>query len=94
MKMKTTIVKQVKELTTPFQPDLFKMNTEADIIFSPLPDITGECRKYGTVYSSKSPDQSRCHATGKGLMVAVVGEMSTAIMEAIRYNGELYVRRQ
>ncbi len=31
VKMKTTIVKQVKELTTLFQPDLFKLNTGADI---------------------------------------------------------------
>ncbi len=88
MKMKTTMVKQVKELITPFQPDLFKPNTEADIIFSPLPDITAECRMYGTVYSSKSPDPSRCHATGKGLEVAVVGEKSTAIIEAVNYNGK------
>ncbi len=88
IKMKTTIVKKVKELTTPFQPDLFKTNTEADIIFKPLPDITAECRKYGTLYSPKSPDPSRCHATGKGLEVAVVGEKSTAIMEAVNYNDE------
>ncbi len=88
MKMKTTIVKQVKELTTPFQPDLLKPNTEADVVFSSSPDITAECIKYGIIFSSGSPDPSQCHATGKGLEVAVVGEKSTAIMEAVNYNDE------
>ncbi len=87
MKIKTTIVKQVKELTTPFQPDPFKPNTEADIVFSSSPDVTAECHKIGIVFSSGSLDPSQCYATGKGLEVAVVGEKSTAIMEAIGYNG-------
>ncbi len=55
-------------------------------MFSSSPDITAECHKYGIVYSLGSPDPSRCHATGKGLEVAVVGEKSTAIMEAMNYN--------
>ena len=87
VKMKTTIMKQVKELTTPFQPDIFKTNIEADIVFSLSPDVTAECHKIGIVCFSGSPDPSRCHATGKGLEVAVVGEKSTAIMEAFNYNG-------
>ena len=47
--MKRNIVKQVKELTTPFQPDILKPNTEADMRFFPhqmLPQlvvITGKC---------------------------------------------------
>ncbi len=44
IKMKTTIVKQVTELTTPFQ------NTEADVAFSSSLDITAECRKYMVLY--------------------------------------------
>ncbi len=87
VKMKTTIVKQVKELTTPFQPDLFKPSTEADIIFSSLPDITAQCRKYGTVHSSRSLDPFQCYTTGKGFEVAMVGEKYTAILEAVNYNG-------
>ncbi len=87
MKMKTTIGKQVKELTTPFQPDLLKPNTEADVVFSFSPDIAAECHKYGIVYSHGSPDPSQFHATGKGLEVAVVGEKSAAVMDAISYNG-------
>ncbi len=44
LKMKTTVVKQIKELTTPFQSDLFKPNTEADIAFSTSPEVTVQCQ--------------------------------------------------
>ncbi len=86
MKMKSTIVKQVKEPTTPFQPDLFKPNTEADVVFSSSPDIAVECHKYGIVYSSRSPNPSQCCTTVLRY-VAVVREKSSALMEVISYNG-------
>ena len=70
VKMKTTIVKQVKKLTTPF---LLKPNTEVDVVFPSSPDITELCHVYGLIHSFRSPDPLRCHATGKGLEVAVVG---------------------
>ncbi len=89
--MKTTIVKQVKELTTLIQQDLLKPNTEADITFSAPPDITDNitdlCKQYGMVFPSESPDPSQCHVTGKGLEVAVVGERSSVTLQAIKYNG-------
>ena len=34
-----------------------------------------------------SPDSSKCHATGKGLEVAVVGEKSTCILHAVNIGG-------
>ncbi len=88
--MKTTLVKQVKELTTPIQPDLLKPNTEVDITFSAPPDITDLCKQYGMVFSSESPDPSRCHITGKGLEVAVVGEMSSFTLQAMDSNGAFF----
>ncbi len=84
MKMKTTIVKKVKELTTPF---LFKPDTEADIAFSSSPDITVQCQQYGKIFSSGTPDPLLCQATGKGLEVAVVGDKSLVILQAVNYNG-------
>ncbi len=81
LKMKTTIVKQVKELTTPFQPHLLKPNTEADITFSTSLDVTVQCQQYGKIFSPESPDPSQCYARGKGLEVAVVGEKSSAIFQ-------------
>ena len=86
--MKTNTVHQVKELTTPFQPDTLKPNTEADMVFSALADLTAMCQSYGLLFSSGSPDPSKCHTTGKGLEVAVVGEKSTAILHAVSYEGK------
>ena len=86
--MKTNTVHQVKELTTPFQPDTLKPNTEADLVFSALADLTAMCQSYGQVFAPRSPDPSKCHTTGKGLEVAVVGEKSTAILHAVSYEGK------
>ena len=86
--MKTNTVHQVKELTTPFQADTLKPNTEPDMVFSALADLTAMCQSYGQVFTSGSLDPSKCRTTGKGLEVAVVGEKSTAILHAVRYEGK------
>ena len=88
--MKTNTVHQVKELTTPFQANTLKPNTEADMVFSALAELTAMCQNYGQVFTSGSPDPSKCHTTGKGLEVAVVGEKSTAILHAISYEGKQF----
>ena len=85
--MKTNTVNTVKELTTPFQPDILKPSTEADIVFEALANLRSMCRNYGQVIAQGSPDPSKCHATGKGLEVAVVGEKSTCILHAVNIEG-------
>ena len=87
--MKTTIVKQVNELTTTFQPDLLKPNTEADIALSTVRDFTKECQNYGQVLSQASIlDPSKCHITEGDVGTAVVGKASTAVLEAINIKGQ------
>ena len=88
LKMKTTVLKQVEELTTTFQPDALKPNTKADIAFSASADITNLCRHFGQVSTPGSPDPSKCHATGKGLDVGIVGQTSTAVLQACNSKGE------
>ena len=80
--MKANTVHQMKELTTPFQPDILKPNTEADmiLIFSALVDLTAACKNYGQIFT--------CHATGKGLEVAAVGVKSSAILHAVSYKSK------
>ena len=90
--MKRNIVKQVKELTTPFQPDTLKPNTEADVKFFSSPDVTTTCRNYGKVYSAGDLYPSQCQATGKGLETAVVGEKSTTILQTMDFSSEPYSR--
>ena len=86
--MKRNIVKQVKELATPFRSDILKPNSEADMRFFSSPDVTIACRNYAKVYSAGDPDPSQCQATGKGLETVVVGEKSTAILQAINFSSE------
>ena len=90
--MKTNIVARVKELTTPFPPDKLEPNTKADLKFLASLDVTNECQNYGQVCSPESPDPSKCKATGKDLEVAMVGQDSAIVMEAIDFEGEPCVK--
>ena len=83
--MKSSVVKQVKELTTTFPPDMLKSSTEADAIFSALANVTAACRNYGQVSAPGLPDPSKCHTTDKGIEAAVVGEM---FLTAVGAKGE------
>ena len=88
--MKANTVQQVKKLTTPFQPDMLKPNTEANMAFSALANMTAMCQNYGQVhvYDSKSlPDPSNCHIIGNCIEEAAVGVKSTAILQAINLRG-------
>ncbi len=87
LKMKTTIMKQVKELTTSIQPELLIFSAEADLTFSASPDITVECKQFGKLRSPGSPDLLNIHATGKGLDVAMIEEKSLITLLAVNYNG-------
>ena len=86
LKMKMTIMKQVKDLTAPLQPDILKPKAEADLKFVSSIDITAMCQNYVGVPGR--PDPSQCHAIGKHLEVAVVGEKSTAIIQANDFLGQ------
>ena len=87
--MKKNTSKQAKELTTTFPPDMLKPNIEADMIFSALEYISAACQNYGQVSSLDMPDPSKFFVTctDKGMQLAVVGETSTAVLQAIDFKG-------
>ena len=87
--MKTNTVRQVNELTTPFQQDILEPSTDADIVFSAEADMTETCQNYGQVFAAGLLDPLKCHVTGKIAEAAVVGEKCTAILQAINFGGEL-----
>ena len=89
LKMKTNTVRQVKELTIPFQQDISEPSTDADIVFSARADMTSTCQNYGQVFAAGLPDPSKCHVAGKVAEAAVVGEKCTAILQVINFGGEL-----
>ena len=86
LKMKINTDRQVKELTTPFPPDILEPSTDADIAFSAQGDMTAACQNYGQVFVPGLPDPSKCHVASK---VAEVGEKCTAILQVINFKGEL-----
>ena len=86
--MKTNIVNQVNELTTPFPPDILEPNTEADVKFLASPNITDMCQTYGEISSSESPNPLKYQATGERLEAAMVGEKSTAIIQIFNFDGQ------
>ena len=90
--MKTSIVNQVKELTSPFQPGVLELNEEADMKFLVLQGLIAKCQNYGQIFSLGSPDPLKCQATGKGLEEAVVGEKSTAVVRAVYFEGKSCVK--
>ena len=86
--MKTNILKQVMELIVHFQPEVLEPITEVDVTFKFSPDVDAVCRNYGKVYATGEPDLSQCQVTGKGLELAMVGEMSTAILQVLNTGSE------
>ncbi len=84
---KSATVKQVKELITKVQADELEPNTEADVIFSTLANLTMGCQNYGQVSVDPS-DPSKCSVVGKGIETALVGEKSTAVFETLNSNNQ------
>ena len=82
--MKAYTMKQLDELTTSFQLD----NVEADIAFLPSTEVVPVCQNYGRVFSSALPDPSKCHVLGSGIVEAVIGEKSTAILQVVNFHGK------
>ena len=83
--MKTAVVKQVKELTTTFSPDLLKPSEKADMMFSAPADLVTTFQNYGQI-TSLNP--LICYATGKGTEAAVVGETATVLLQVIDFRGQ------
>ena len=81
--MSSNIPEQIKELTTPFQQDILKPNTEADIAFPTPADVSGVCRDWYL------PDLFKCLLTDSRVEAGVVGVKSTAILEVINFEGKL-----
>ena len=78
LRIKTTLVKQVKDLTTAFKPDTMRFYTTANIKFSSSHTAAEACRSYGLVSSPWTPDPSQWYAISKVTDVATVGKMFTA----------------
>ena len=78
LRMKTTLVKQIDNITTAFRPDNMRAYTTADMRFSSSHTAAEACRAHGLVSSPMTPDPSQWYAISKVTDVATVGKTFTA----------------
>ena len=71
LRMKTTLVKQVKDLTTVFKPDTMELYTDANMRFVSSHVAAEACRAHGLV-------ATQCNAISKVTDAATVGKTFTA----------------
>ena len=86
--MKKSLVTQVKELTTSFQPDMLKPNSEANLKYSPSADVTALCQSYGKIVTFNCIDPSKSGITSKDAKIAIVGKESTVLLDTVDYRGQ------
>ena len=89
MKMKKAVVKQIKEMTNNFKPDVLPPCELANVKFTPSPEFTQACRQFGEVYVPKV-SLEKCYATGKGLEVVELDERATAVLHVVDQKGKAY----
>ena len=79
MKMKKTVMKQIKEMT-----DNFKLAPceVANLKFVPSPQLAQACEQFGEVYA-RSVSPEKCYATGEGLVSVRVSERATAVIHIV-----------
>ena len=84
---KKPVVQQIAEMTAEFKPEVLVPAEQADLKFAANAELTLACSHFGRVDGDPvSPD--KCHATGKGLEVATVGEQATATVHAVNAEGQ------
>ena len=91
MKMKNTVTKQIKEMTTNFKPDMLTPCEMADLKFLPSLELAqaSQLLPFGKVIVQQTCPE-KCYATGKGLEVAVSGERATAVLHVIDHHEKAY----
>ena len=82
MKIKKTVMKQIKEMTDNFKPDLLPLCESANLKFTASSEFIQTCRQLGDIFLSDiSPEN--CYATGKGLEVAELSERATVSLYTV-----------
>ena len=64
MKMKKAVVKQIKEMTKNFKPDMLPPCEPANVKFIASSELASACQQFGKVYLQQASPE-KCYATGK-----------------------------
>ena len=86
MKMKKSVMKQIKEMTDNLKPDMLPPCEMANVKFNSPPEVTQAYQQFGEVYLLKIYPEE-CYATGKGLEVAEPGNRATAVVHVFDNKG-------
>ena len=89
MKIKKTVTEQIKEVKDNFKPDILPPCELAKVKFLPSTEVLQACQKIGQVLVQEACPE-KCHATGKGLEVAIAGERATAVLQVVDNEGESF----
>ena len=85
---KKPVVQQIEEMTAEFKPELLVPTEQADLRFTTTAELAPACRQFGKIDISTSVSPEKCHATGKGLEVATVGEQATVTVHVNDAEGQ------
>ena len=85
---KKTVVQQVKELTADFKPQSLVPEQKANMLFTHnQKKLTQVWQQFGKVFFACPACPDKCHAEGKGLHLAVLGETATATVHLVDQEG-------
>jgi tripartite motif-containing protein 2/3/tripartite motif-containing protein 71 len=87
MKMKKTVMKQIKEMTDNFKPDMLPPCERANVKFVASPELIQICQKFGEVFLNPVTPE-KCYATGNGLEVVEPRERATAVLHVVDEKGK------
>ena len=88
LRVKKTVMKQVKEMTHNFKPDTLSPCELANIKFEASSELELACQEFGEVYLPEACPK-KCTATGKGVEVAKVGERAPAVLHVVDEQGKV-----
>ena len=94
LRMKSSLVKQVNDLTGSFNPETLALAKQADVRFAhslSLPELVKTCQQFGKVYCHPVVPE-KCRASGEGIKVATRGKTVAVSVEIFDKEGKTYLR--
>ena len=92
LRMKSSLVKQVNDLTDSFKPETLALAEHGNVRFAhSLPELVKTCQQFGKVYCSQVVPE-KCLASGEGIKLATRGQAVALSVEALDREGEAYLR--
>ena len=89
IKMKKAVVKQIKEMTDNFKPDMLPPCELTNVKFIPSSELTQACQQFGKVLLQQTSPE-KCYATGNGLEATELGERATAVLHVVDHKGKAF----